>query len=188
VNRDSIIKGVTVLAAVVLVVFLCFAIVKTILNSTQEEMKVDVDTQVTLDSNVALKATIDSLETAWQNVQDYSFRVNQDPLHLGRVLSNFAYRKEGFKEMEEEEGIRLTATVVDDHPKAIIKYNGKSYVVQRGQSIENIYRVVEITNKQVVLDSGGGRLVLTNKPVKTEEESGGESDFSNSADMETSNY
>ena len=187
-NRDSIIKGLTVLVAVVLVVFLGFSIVKTILNSTQDEMKVEDNAPVTLDSNAALKATIDSLETSWQDVQNYSFKVNQDPLHLGRVLANFAYKKEGFKEMEEEEGIRLTATVVDDHPKAIIKFRGKSYVVQDGESIENIYRVVDISKKQVVLESAGGRLVLTNKPVKTEEESGGESDFSNSADMETSNY
>jgi hypothetical protein len=188
VNRDSIIKGLAVFAAVVLVLFLGFSIVKTILNSTQDEMKVDTDAPVTLDSNTALKATIDSLEATWQKIQTYSFRVNQDPLHLGRVLANFAYRKEGFKEMEEEEGIRLTATVVDDHPKAIIKFRGKSYVVQTGQNIEQIYRVVDITNKQVVLESGGSRIVLTNKPVKTEEESGGESDFSNSADMETTNY
>jgi len=188
VNRDSIIKGLAVFTAVVLVLFIGFSITKTLLNASQKEMKIETDAPVTLDSNAALKATIDSLETTWQEIQANTFTVNQDPLHLGRVLSNFAYRKEGFKEMEEEEGIRLTATVVDDHPKAIIKFRGKSYVVQTGEYIERTYKVVDITNKQVVLESGGSRTVLTNKPIKTEEGSGGDSDYSNTLETETSNY
>jgi len=187
VNRDSIIKGLAVFTAVALVLFIGFSIVKVLLNASQEEMKIDTAAPVTLDSNSELKATIDSLESTWQEIQASVFTVNQDPLHLGRVIADFAYAKEGFKEMEEEEGMRLTATVIDASPKAIIKFHGKSYVVQVGQMVGSS-RVVSIGNRQVVLESGGSRTVLENKPVKGLEESGGDSDYSNSAETETSNY
>lgn len=189
-NRDSIIKGLAVLSAVVLVLFMAFAVVKLILNEHRKDLQADINAPVTLDANDALKATIDTLETSWQAIQGFDFRATQDPLHLGRVIKDFTYAKAGFQEAEEEDNIRLTATVVDDNPKAIIKFRNKSYVVQIGEDIEKIYRVVSITNKQVVLETAGGRVVLNNKPVQQleEQQSGGESNLSNSDGTGDGNY
>ncbi len=187
-NRESIIKGLAVLTAIVLVLFIGFLIVNTFLGTSKSELRAEAAAPVTLDANEALKAAIDTLESSWQKIQTYNFKVDQDPLHLGRVIKDFAYTQAGFKESEEEDRIRLTATVIDEHPKAIIKYHGKSYVVQVGELIEQTYRVASIEKKQVVLTSGGSRIVLVNKPVHGLEEAGGESDYSNSDDGENGNY
>jgi len=187
VNRDSIIKGLAVLSAAALVAFVGFSIVKTFLNLSKKAVVTEEAAPATLDENAALKATIDSLEMSWQNIQSHQFRLAQDPLHLGRVIKNFQYVTKGSKESEEDDAIRLTATVIDDNPKAIIKFNGKSYVVQKGEMIETAYRVTSIEKKQVVLDGAGGRVVLVNKPLQ-ELESGGESDYSNGGEVESQNY
>ncbi len=189
-NRDSIIKGLAGLAAVIAVLFVCFVVVKLYLNEHDKGLRAETAAPVTLDANDALKATIDTLETSWQAIQDYTFRAVQDPLYLGRVIKDFTYKSAGFKEMEEEEDIRLTATVVDANPKAIIKFRNKSYVVKTGEDIEKIYRVVSIAEKQVVLQSPSGRIVLYSKPVQQfeEEQTGGESNLSNNGGTEEGNY
>lgn len=187
-NRDSIIKGLAVLAAIVLVLFVGYGIVRTILNMSPKNIgQAETNEPATLDANVALKASIDTLEASWEKVQNYSFQVTQDPLHLGRVIKDFSYAQSGSREVEEDTDIRLTATVIDANPKAIIKFRNKSYVVQVGESIANIYRVVSITNKQVVLQSGGGTVVLMTKPSQGVEETGQNSDFSIN-DAESGNY
>jgi hypothetical protein len=189
VNRDSIIKGLAILSAAALVLFVGFLIVKVVLNQYRKDLRAETAASLTLDANDALKSTIDSLETSWKSIQAYNFRAAQDPLHLGRVIKDFSYAKEGFQESEEEDAIRLTATVIDDNPKAIIKFRNKSYVVQAGEDIEKIYRVVSIDKKQVILESGSGRVVLNTKPVKAlEEETGGESTPSNVGGSANGNY
>jgi hypothetical protein len=174
-----------------LVLFVGFLLVKIVLNEHRKDLKAaETSAPITLDANNALKATIDTLETSWQKIQAFNFRAPQDPLHLGRVIKDFSYAKAGFQESEEEDVVRLTATVVDSNPKAIIKFRNKSYVVQVGESIENIYRVVSIDKKQVVLESAGGRVVLNTKPVKGLDEGndGGESNLSDNGGIEYRNY
>jgi hypothetical protein len=187
VNRDSIIKGFAVLSAFVLVAFIGFVTVKIMINNSHNELLAEGLEPVTLDANMALEAAIDSLEMTWQKIQSHTFVVDQDPLHLGRVVKNFTYAKQGFKESDEEDVVRLTATVIDDNPKAIIKFNGKSYVVQVDQWLEKAYRVVSIEKKQVVLEGGGRRVTLINKPLQESDETGAESDYSNSG-SEVENY
>jgi hypothetical protein len=187
VNRDSIIKGLAILSAVVLVLFVGYSIVWIFVNSSRQELRAENTEAATLDANTTLKATIDTLEVIWQSAQGHRFAVNQDPLHLGRVIKDFSYAQAGARESEEDDRIRLTATVVDDNPKAIIKYNGKSYVVQVGGWLENAYRVASIGEKQVILEGGAGRIILVNKPIKELEAMGAESDFSNNQSG-TENY
>ncbi len=178
-NRDSIIKGLAVLTAIILVLFVGYSIVWITMNSARRELRVENTGSATLDANSELKATIDTLEVTWQETQSRRFAVDQDPLYLGRVIKDFRLTQAGSQESEEEDRIRLTATVVDDNPKAIIKYNGRSYVVQVGGWLEKAYRVASISEKQVVLEGGGSRIVLVNKPVEELEVPGADSDFSN---------
>ncbi|UCE66980.1 MAG: hypothetical protein JSU85_02930 [Candidatus Zixiibacteriota bacterium] len=166
------------MAALGLVVFLGFSVYKTYYGIPQNFSETIEDSAVTLDANNDLRATLDTLETVWENRQNFWFNLSQDPLFLGRVIEDFAYDTRG-GEAEEESAIRLSATVVDDNPKAIIKYHGKSYVVQAGDYIGETYRVVKIEERQVVLDNKGKRMVLMSKPVSGFDEKKLESEYSN---------
>jgi len=152
-----------------------------------ERTKVRVEEPATLEENAALKATIDTLETMWVNRQKFAFNISQDPLHLGRVIKDFKYA-DGEVASQEESEIRLSATVVDDNPKAIIRYNGKSYVVQAGDLIGTAYRVLKIEKMQVVLDHKGKRIVLETKGAESSGGTSDKSEYSNTVNYDNYNY
>ncbi len=187
-NRESLIKGLATLVAVALVVFLGFSIYRAYVEIPKMEKGAGSEEAGTLDANMALTATLDTLENTWISRQSFKFLVNQDPLHLGRVIKDFQYADNGKTETEEDNSIRLTATVIDSNPKAIIKYNGKSYVVQTGDYLGKNYKVMTIEKMQVVLDNNGKRLVLINKPVTTLEDIQKESEYSNNTSVYDYNY
>ena len=187
-NWESLIRGLAVLAAIGLVAFLGFSVYKTYYNIPQNFSNVDSNRPITLDADNNLRNTLDTLETVWENRQSFSFRLSQDPLFLGRVITDFSYDATGSGESEEDGAIRLSATVVDENPKAIIKYQGKSYVVQAGDYIGEIYRVVKIEEKQVVLDNKGKKLVLISKPISDFNEEKANSEFSNNTNTREYNY
>ncbi|MEE9552735.1 MAG: hypothetical protein V3W18_00445, partial [candidate division Zixibacteria bacterium] len=130
-NQDSIFKALTVVAVFAMIGLLGYSAF-ILYYKVPESSRIGVAEKATLDQNEGLKATIDTLEIMWKNRQKSSFYVQQDPLHLGRVIKDFQYKSEGKTEGEEEFEIRLSATVIDENPKAIIRYNGKSFVVQAG--------------------------------------------------------
>ena len=167
-NKESIIKAFVVLAVLLTVLFTGFVLIRVFVFKAEAVAISNQSEPATLDANEALKSTIDTLEMLWEQKQAYDFYVSTDPLYLGRVIKDFKYVREGHNEVEEEESIRLTATVVDANPKAIIKYSGKSYVVQAGDWIGRAFRVISIDAKEVVLDQGGVRKVLYSKRVEEE--------------------
>jgi len=180
VNQENLIKGLSVTIAVLLVVFIIFTMYKVFWVSRSEAVPMDdMNKSVTLDSNEGLRSTLDTLETAWERKQSYYFTVKQDPLYLGRVIKDFTYAKKGNIESEEQGNIRLTATVIDENPKAIIKFMGKSQVVQVGDMLGKSYRVEKIEKKQVVLVNGGKKTVLVNKPLSTLDDFRRDSEYSN---------
>jgi hypothetical protein len=178
VNWESLTRGITILAAVVLVGFLGFSVYKTYYDIPEEFAETEANNPLTLDANNNLRNTLDTLETVWENRQNFRFGLSQDPLFLGRVITDYTYDTEG-GESREDRAIRLSATVVDENPKAIIKYQGKSYVVQAGDYIGDSYRVIKIEEKQVVLDNKGKRVVLISKPVSGFDENELGSEYSN---------
>lgn len=188
-NQESIFKvliAVVIAALVALLGYSAFIVYYKVPARAQ----VNVGEPATLEENEALKATIDTLETMWKDRQQYAFYVDQDPLHLGRVIKDFKYAVGQGSEGEEESEIRLSATVVDENPKAIIKYNGKSYVVQTGDLIGTSYRVLKIEKKQVVLDHQGKRIVLEAKSAISSEGEGSieDSELSNTINYDNFNY
>jgi type II secretory pathway component PulC len=187
VNQNSLIKGLAVVLGLALVALIGYSIFKVYYTTPSQQVDV-TGTSATLDENLALKETIDSLEALWSRRQDYVFRVSQDPLHLGRVIKDFRYERTGNSESDEDRVLRLSATVIDENPKAIIKYRGKSYVVQTGDVIENRYKVLEIEKMQVILENNGKRVALVAKPVSELESSPEGSVYSNNAGDETYNY
>lgn len=186
-NQESIFRGLAAIAVIALVAFIGFSIFKVYYEAPGRQHD-RVVASVTLEENIALKATIDTLETMWNDRQNYVFKVAQDPLHLGRVIKNFEYAKAGKLESEEEDVIRLSATVIDDNPKAIIKYSGKSYVVQVGDTIGKNFKVLKIEKMQVILDNRGKRMALVNKPISGSENSLGGSVYSNNSESNIYNY
>jgi hypothetical protein len=153
VDKSSIFRAV----AFVLGVLLFFVVSWGAFKAVKEKRAINQNTDAaqTLDSDSSLVTTIDSLEANWNRRVKYQFAVTQDPLYLGRVVSNFSYARVGYKEFEEDTELRLSATVIDDRPKAIIKYG---YIVQN------------IKEKTVVLNRGGQTVILQNKGLANMED------------------
>lgn len=182
-NWESLIKGLAVLAAIGLIAFLGFSVYKAYYDIPRDFTQTDYNAPVTLESDNNLRATLDTLEIVWENRQNFNFRLNQDPLFLGRVIKDYTYETQKGVETEEDNTLRLSATVIDENPKAIIKYLGKSYVVQAGDFVGQVYRVVKIEEKQVILDNRGKKLVLINKPVSDFNDNKLGSEFSNNTSL-----
>lgn len=181
-NWESLIRGITIIAAILLVAFLGYGVYKSYYDIPQDFSQSNADAPVTLEANKNLKNTLDTLETTWEKRQNFRFSLKQDPLFLGRVIKDFTYENKA-GESTEESAIRLSATVIDDNPKAIIKYHGKSYVVQTGDYVGDSYRVIKIEERQVVLDNKGKRMVLVSKPVSGFEKSDEKSEYSNNTNL-----
>lgn len=182
-NWESLTKGLAVLAAIGLIAFLGYSVYRSYYDIPRDFSQEDYNAPVTLDSDNNLRATLDTLEVVWENRQNFNFILRQDPLFLGRVIKDFTYEAGESGESEEDNTLRLSATVIDENPKAIIKYLGRSYVVQAGDFVGNDFRVVKIEEKQVILDNKGKRLVLINKPVSDFKESNLNSEYSNNSDF-----
>jgi len=134
--------------------------------SEARELKQNQETNTaTLDADTSLALVIDSLENNWKRRVNYNFSVTQDPLNLSRSIVGYTYNRAGFKEIEEDTEFRLSATVIDDHPKAIIKYQGRSNVVKVGDMIGDGFYVQRIEPKSVVLSKGGQSIYLQNKAL-----------------------
>ena len=187
-NWESITKALAVLAVIGLIAFLGYSVYLAYYSIPANFEEVDSEKPITLDTNTGLRSALDTLETVWDERQNFHFRLGQDPLFLGRVIKDYSYDLANTGETQEDKEIRLAATVIDDNPKAIIKYRGKSYVVQTGDYVGDIYKVVKIEKMQVVLDNNGKKMVLTGKPISDFKESRLDSEYSNNTDRRQHNY
>ena len=86
-DQNSLIKAFAFALGVVLLVAVCWGAFKAVTEARADDRKVEM--VETLDTDVTLAQTIDSLEANWNRRLGYHFRVDQDPLFLGRVLSGF---------------------------------------------------------------------------------------------------
>lgn len=187
-NWESLIKGLAVIAVIGLLAFLGYSAYRTFYNIPGNFEEANSEKPITLDTDTGLRSALDTLETAWDSRQKFRFHLSQDPLFLGRVIKDYSYDQANAGETQEDKEIRLAATVIDENPKAIIKYQGKSYVVQAGDYVGKIYKVIKIEKMQVVLDNNGKKLVLTGKPISDFKESRLDSEFSNNTDRRQYNY
>jgi hypothetical protein len=165
VDRNSLFKALAFILGVVLVIELAWGTYKAITISRTDYST--NETVETLDSDQALANVIDSLESNWERRRAYRFRVDQDPLFLGRAVAGFTYYSQGFSEVDEGGSPRLSATVdvTNDKPMAIIKYMGKSYVLNEGDTFGDGYHVENIERQEVRLRKNGKTITLQNQPV-----------------------
>ncbi len=164
-DQSSLIRALAFVLGVGLVLMLAWGTYKAVTNSQIDFSS--VETVETLDSDAALAAKIDSLESNWQRRRNYRFKVEQDPLYLGRTVVGFTYGTQGFAEYDEGGDPRLSATVevVNDNPMAIIKYMGKSHVLRTGDTFGNGYTVEKIDRQEVVIRKNGKSTTLHTEPI-----------------------
>jgi hypothetical protein len=128
--------------------------------------------QTILGSDEQLSQTVNQLETTLAERQAYQVQLTKDPLNLAEVIrSQRLLERLGFQEMEEEDEIRLSCTVLGETNSAIVKYGGRSHVISVGDIVKG-YRVAEITEKEVVLKRGGEVMVLRNQKAVVPWETG----------------
>jgi hypothetical protein len=166
VDRTSLIRALAFVLGVALLLAVGWGAFKAVSEAhTINQNQSKNDNTTTLDSDSSLALVIDSLESNWKRRVNYNFSVSQDPLNLSRTIVGYSYNRAGYREIEEDTEFRLSATVVDDHPKAIIKYQGKSHVVKIGDMIGEGYYVQRIGAKSAVLAKGGQTIFLQNKAL-----------------------
>jgi len=164
VDKTSLIRALAFILGVALFLLVVWGAFKAI--SEARELKKNQETNATtLDADTSLALVIDSLEDNWKRRVNYRFSVSQDPLNMSRTVIGYTYNRAGYREMEEDTEFRLSATVIDDHPKAIIKYQGKSHVVTTGDMIGDGYYVSRIEAKSAILSKGGQSIFLQNKAL-----------------------
>jgi hypothetical protein len=165
VDRDSLFRALAFIFGVVLVIELAWGTYKAVTIANTDFSS--VETVETLDTDDVLATKIDSLEANWERRRAYHFKIDQDPLYLGRAILGFSYASQGYSEMDEGGAPRLSATVdvINDRPMAIIKYMGKSHVVKVGDSIGDGYIVGDIKRQEVTLRRNGKTTTLQNQPI-----------------------
>ncbi|NLI14727.1 MAG: hypothetical protein GX409_00415 [candidate division Zixibacteria bacterium] len=163
-DKTSIIRALAFLLGVALFLLVVWGAFRAVSDSREIKKNQENDA-ATLDADTSLALVIDALEDNWRKRVDYRFGVAQDPLNMSRTIIGYTYNRAGFREMEEDTEFRLSATVIDDNPKAIIKYQGKSHVVKTGDLIGDGYYVQRIGAKSAVLIKGGQTIYLENKAL-----------------------
>jgi hypothetical protein len=156
VDRASLIRAIAFVLGVALFLVVVWGAFKAV-SEARELQKSQETNSTTLDADSSLALVIDSLDNNWKRRINYDFSVNQDPLNLSRSIVGYTYNRAGYKEIEEDEEFRLSATVIDDNPKAIIKYQGRSNVVKVGDSVGDGFYVQRI--------EGGQSIYLQNKAL-----------------------
>ncbi len=118
-----------------------------------------------------LRATVDKLEADLRTRLAETFELDDDPLNLTRVIHTRKFLKIFGEMPETETRMRLSCTITGEKgPSAIIKYKGRSHVLDTGGKVGG-YRVESIGKNRVMLVRSGERLALvTEKAPDTIEE------------------
>ncbi len=101
-----------------------------------------------------LSGAVTSMEASISQRQKFRFAMKKNPMDATKIIvfdfsDLFRYREL----MERQNIMRLSCTVVDENPSAIIKYMGKSHILHIGEEIAN-KKVVEITKDSVKFADG----------------------------------
>ncbi len=130
--------------------------------SARNELELRVSESIGLGEE--LKAMVDTLEADIARRSSHELVLARNPLDLNTVLrvKNVGTVRES---AEQRNVMRLSCTIVSDSRKAaIVKFQGKSHVLSEGDTIGE-KTVIGIDKKRVVLNQGGHRTILTNRPA-----------------------
>lgn len=129
-----------------------------------------LDMPTSLGMDTELQKLVKELEESVIARNQRQVSLKADPLKLSRIITNIQWRSSVSPEFREGWGkMRLSCTVLSPMKSvAIIKYKGKSHNLKVGDRLAG-WRVVEINVKQVVMKSGGKKMILVNKPAPPSE-------------------
>lgn len=123
-------------------------------------------------SDPQLSETVTGLENELQERLNYQFSTMHDPLDLTQVIHARRFLAQlGFQEsIESQTKMRLSCTIISDNPAAVIKFQGRSRILHKGEELAG-YTLAEVKPEQCVLTRAGERLTLvTEKSPETLEE------------------
>lgn len=95
-----------------------------------------------------------SMEEALKERQNFAYNQSKDPMDATMIIEfDFSdlYRLQELQARNKE--MRLSCTVMDENPSAVVSYMGQSFIVHVGESIGD-KEVVEITQEYVKFDNG----------------------------------
>jgi type II secretory pathway component PulC len=113
-----------------------------------------------------LQVTVTRLETDIGERMAYDVKVKSDPLKLSRIINARGQSTIVKAEIAESlNQLRLSCTIISPTKStAIIKHQGKSFVVSIGDDV-NGRKVIDIDKKRVVLRYNGEDIELFNRPA-----------------------
>lgn len=120
--------------------------------------------KIVLGTDAQLEETVNTLEKNLEERLTYQTKVSNNPFDLTKVIRTKTFLESlGLRETLEQQGrMRLSCTVVGESPAAVIKFMGRSHIVQIGD-VFNGFKVESISPAQVVFTKAGARLVLMNE-------------------------
>ncbi|OQY27906.1 MAG: hypothetical protein B6244_09145 [Candidatus Cloacimonetes bacterium 4572_55] len=111
-----------------------------------------------------LMDAVESMDQALSDRKGYTYSQSKDPMDATKIIIFDLSDLYDMAELQARNKImRLSCTIVDENPSAVIKYRGKSHVLHIGEKIGN-KTVMEITQKMVRFDNGE---ILYNKKAPT---------------------
>jgi hypothetical protein len=146
--------------------FIAYAAVRTLVAAFMAARVMPMAPPRTIGMGSDLLATVNRLEKEVSGRIAYDVDVKSDPLKLSRIIDSKG--RQGIAKAEIAESmkeLRLSCTIISPNKStAIIKHQGKSYVVGVGDEIEG-RQVISIDKKKVVLRYNGQEIELYNRPA-----------------------
>ncbi len=157
--QSRLLKDLLVLFIIGLVIYMSFRTYQVYNEVRSDEISQGVDSSG-LDEE--LSTAVLAMEKELSERQTYTFSQKKDPMDATKMIQfdlSDLYDLAAIQALNKK--MRLSCTVIDEDPSAIIKYMGQSHIVHIGESV-NDKKVVEITPKSVKFDDGE---ILYNKPA-----------------------
>lgn len=147
-------------------IFLVFAFVRTLMAGFTAARVLPMTPPRSIGMGSELLTTVNRLEKEIGGRVAYEVDVKSDPLKLTRIIASKGAHGLAKAEIAESMGqLRLSCTIISSSKAtAIIKHQGKSFVVAVGDEIDG-RQVLSIDKKKVVLRYNGQEIELYNRPA-----------------------
>ena len=149
--QSRLLRDILVLVLFALLGYMIFRVVQ-----AHREIKSDAISRVVGNTGMdtQLSQAVQAMEDDLQQRRSYVYRQKKDPMDATHIIpfdfsDLFKYREL----LERDKVMRLSCTIIDKNPSAIIKYQGQSHILHIGESI-NGKKIVEINQKSIKFSDG----------------------------------
>lgn len=162
--QSRLLTDILALLIVGLIIYMGYRIERTYRELRSEKINQEM-TATGMDDQLA--TTVQQLETELAARQNYNYNQQNDPMDATKIIPfDFSDLYKYREMMEKQKVMRLSCTIIDANPSAIVKYMGRSHILHIGEEIDG-KKVVEITQKAVKFSDG---TVLDAQPAPTVQE------------------